>query len=480
MKNIPAISQTYERNIPRSGAMKCDARIFADKSMNIESSAVNQLKNAASIDPHAIVFATPDIHCGFGVPIGCVFASEKYIVPCAVGYDINCGMRMLRAPVRTQDVPVKRYADALARVIPRGEGKKNITCDSATLTAVLEEGMKALPRVRKYDARVADVWDDSICQNDIHCTEEEGSLRGNISAVSSRAIKRGKSQLATLGGGNHFVEIQEVTNIYNAECARAWGLFPGQLTIMIHSGSRGLGHQIGGEYMKEAKEWCARNGEKTPDNSIAWFHTESKEAQKYIGAHNAAANYAYMNRALMAWLCRYALQKYADVSYEMTAVYDVSHNCVKKERHDGRNLWVHRKGATRAFPPQRMKNTLFQYTGQPVLIPGSMGTASYVLAGVAARTDALNSVNHGAGRTMSRTEAAGKKKKGKWVRQPAVTDAEFANSMKDVYLVCDSRQSVREEAPAAYKDIDTVIKVVEDAGLAIPVARMRPWAVLKG
>lgn len=472
-------TSAYLRVLPRTDPMLCTAQVYCDETIPVEDSALQQLRHAASIDADAYVCATPDIHQGYGVPIGCVFGSEKFILPCAVGYDIHCGMRVLATEKKAATTDIRACAEAIARDVPLGEGKTNIVCDEKTFHAVLKDGMIATERVSRCDARLQKVWDANSDNDDRIRTEDEGVYQGNPTAVSARAHARGITQLGTLGGGNHFIELQEVTDIYDTARAHAWGLFPGQLLVMIHSGSRGLGHQIGGDYMRNAATWCASHGIKTPPG-IAYFPADSRDAHDFIGAHNAAANFAYVNRAMVAWLTRYALQQQKDAIGALRTVYDVAHNCVRQEKHFSRTLWVHRKGATRAFTAGRMRGTVFAETGQPVIIPGSMGTASYLLVGAEGNAQTLCSVNHGAGRVMSRTQAAGKKQRGTHVRAAAVTPEALSRAMEGIHLICRDRSAVREEAPMAYKDIDAVIGVVVGAELATPVARMRPRAVLKG
>ncbi|NQT93637.1 MAG: RtcB family protein [Lentisphaerae bacterium] len=313
--------------------------------------------------------------------------------------------------------------------------------------------------------------------DDIQRTEDFGSLAGDASKVGARAIERGRVQLGTLGGGNHFLEIQVVERVDHADVAEAFGLFKGQIVIMIHSGSRGFGHQVAGDYMKLA---ASKTGKQCPNKHLCFLPTDSPEGQDYVGAMRAAANFAYANRQMMAMLVRHNFRHiHGDVP--MPLVYDVTHNMAKLEEHGGMDLWIHRKGATRAFPPSRMEGTPFAETGQPVLIPGSMGTASYVLVGKPGAAESLFSVNHGAGRVMSRSAATGRGRgRNKKQRPPAISDRRFDETMRGVKLICANRRSVKEEAPDAYKDIDSVIDVVVGAGLADVVARMKPLAVLKG
>jgi len=470
---------TYRIKIPRSGAMKQDALIYANEAIALEAAAVQQLRNAASLDPRAIVFATPDIHSGYGVPIGCVLAAPSFISPCAVGYDINCGMRMMTTPLTRGEVDVSVLAQALRRDIPLGEGKRNVSVSARQLDCVLAQGLAAVPEVAGAHARVAEAFSPDEFARDRVCAEDHGSMPGVPDAVSARAKERGCDQLGSLGGGNHFIEIQAVETVYDQRAAQAFGLGAGQITVMVHSGSRGLGHQVADEYMRAARQWIERQGISVPDRDLAYFARDSAQGKAYTGAMHAAANFAFANRYIMAALVRRNFRHYYGADLPMPALYDVPHNIAKFEQHGGTEYCVHRKGATRAFPPALMQGSPFAATGQPVLIPGSMGTASYVLAGAASGREALYSVNHGAGRTMSRTAASGVGRRG--ARHDAgISDEEFRRSMQGVLLICEDRRTIKAEAPGAYKDIDQVIAVVSGAGLATPVARMRPLAVLKG
>jgi tRNA-splicing ligase RtcB len=250
--------------------------------------------------------------------------------------------------------------------------------------------------------------------------------------------------------------------------------------VMLHSGSRGFGHEVGGHFMKLAGAYCKKQGIQLPNRDLAYLPIDCPEARDYLGAMAAAANYAFLNRQLMAGLVRRNLRHALGEELELPTLYDVPHNIAKFEPLKQRQVCVHRKGATRAYPAKRMGQTPFSETGQPVLIPGSMGTASYLLAGIDSGAESLYSVNHGAGRLMSRTAAAGKVRKGKVVKPGRITDDQFNESMEGVHLICANPRRIKEEAPAAYKDIDLVIDTVVGAGLAKSVARMVPLAVLKG
>ena len=453
--------------------MHVDATIYASKSINLEASAVQQLTDGASIPTVRRALATPDIHQGYGVPIGCVLGMENVVVPAAVGFDINCGMRVLTTNLHASDVNLDLLATSTRRDIPLGEGKSNIRVSFSDLDTVLADGVRGLARIKHSGHRVWEAWNSAAEKIRSNRIEDNGSMKGDPSAVSNYSKQRGMDQLGTLGGGNHFVEFQIVQSIKDNRIAQRFGLFDGQLLVMIHSGSRGLGHQVGSEYMKIAQKMASG---KSP---VSYLDLDSKEGKAYVGAMQAAANYAFVNRHLMGLLVEKNLL-YHHHNAKINLLYDVPHNIAKFEHHEGKMLLVHRKGATRAFGPRRMKNTSFGDTGQPVLIPGSMGTSSYILSGVDTKSKNLASVNHGAGRVMSRTAARGKWKGKKMIRPPAISDRDFAESMDGVLLICESKRGIREEAPQAYKNIDLVMDTVLGAELANAVVKTRPLAVLKG
>ncbi len=472
----------YEVRIDPEGDMKIPATVYISEGMSVEQGAINQLKNAACLPGTVRVLATPDIHQGYGVPIGSVVGCTDIVIPAAVGYDINCGMRVHVTPFDKNDFPFKQLANAIHRHVPLGEGQSNVVLDRGPFERVLRSGVRGLLEVAKSPGRKHRLWD--ILDPDeeeasLTNIEDNGSMKGEPEHVGKQAIERGHSQLGTLGGGNHFIEIQFVETVYDDELAGKWGLEADRIVLMIHSGSRGLGHQVGGDYMKLASHYNERRKDYRPARDLSYFERGSTEAKQYMGAMRAAANFSYANRAIMAVFTKHAVRTLMGDA-ELPLVYEVPHNIAKEEDHLGRSLIVHRKGATRAFGPRRMAGTPFSQSGQPVLIPGSMGTSSYVLAGVDGNDDSLASVNHGAGRVMSRTQAAGKRKKKKVIKQAAITDDEFKRSMKGIVMICEDPRSIKEEAPQAYKNIDEVIEAVVGAKLSRPVARMRPLAVLKG
>ena len=464
-------------NLPKEDKMQKEAHIYASDKILIDEKAIEQLKNAASLPSVTHALATPDIHTGYGVPIGAVVATRDIVVPAAVGYDINCGMRLLSTPFTPEQVDLQVLAREIARLVPLGEGKHNVTMRNKELRRLLDGGMEAYLETELGDRTLRRARISEEEEKDRTHIENCGWIEASAKALPRKAIDRGSSQLGTLGGGNHFIEFQLVQEVYRQDIANDFGLKLGQVAIMIHSGSRGLGHEVGGHYMQMAK---ARTRATSPSAELCYFEAESKDGRDFLLAMGAAANFAFLNRQIMAAYVRHAIrEQYGEVPLPL--VYDVTHNMVKRERHGKELLWVHRKGATRAFPPSRMENTPFAATGQPVLIPGSMGTASYVLVGTEESSESLHSVNHGAGRVLSRSAARGKRGKGKRADKPAaISDKEFARSMEGVHLVCASRRTIKEEAPGAYKDIDSVIAVVKGAGLALPVVRLCPLAVMKG
>ena len=474
----------YRLKLEKEGEMVTDAYIYANDRIRIENEAVRQLYNTASVPYVRRVLCTPDIHIGFGVPIGTVAGIEESIIPSAVGYDINCGMTMITTGVMYDEIIPDRLGHHIHNYIPLGEGKTNISFEGEDLSTILRYGIRGLYEVasgKSFKKKYPDILKmmeglspDYVAEH----IEDRGSMKTETDSIPPRALERGHNQFGTLGGGNHFIELQRVIEVRDENIASRWGIFKDELTIMIHSGSRGFGHEIGDNYMKLAVTYDRRKGLYTPNNNLAYFKLEDKEGQDYLKAMYAAANFAYVNRHLMFLMIRNILQKSLKKS-GINLLYDVPHNIAKTESLDDIRYIVHRKGATRAFPSSKMQNSIFSDTGQPVLIPGSMGTKSYLLVGTESAKETLYSVNHGAGRVMSRTAASGRGRGGK--RSSAlVSDEEFRNSMKDVYLICEDRTSIKEEAPAAYKDIDEVINVVVGAGIARVVAVMKPILVLKG
>jgi len=461
----------------RQGTMVTDATIFASEAVKLEPDAVSQLYDAASLPPARKVLATADIHVGFGVPIGAVLGLDRTIMPAAVGYDINCGMRLLRTPFSKGDIDTGKIADSIARDIPLGEGKANVALDKKSLEAVISDGVASIPTlVRKTDHRAWEAFDPDEFADDIQRIEENGQMPGDPAAVPNAAMQKGPNQLGTLGGGNHFIEIQYVQEIFDEDLAKTFGLYPNQLVVMIHSGSRRFGYEVADQYMNIAARKPEMEGRR---KMLSFLSTDTNEGKKYIAAMAAAANFAFTNRHIMALLVRRCFNRMFGPT-PLKSVYDVAHNMAKLEDHQGRRLWVHRKGATRAFGPERMIATNFAKAGQPIITPGSMGTASFLLVGTGNSQESLCSVNHGAGRVMSRSAALGKSRRGKTLAPALISDEQFRRSMQGIKLIAGNKGKIKEEAPGAYKDIEEVVRIVVECGWAKPVARMVPLAVLKG
>jgi len=464
-------------HMERCGQMVTDATIFASEAIKLEPDAVRQLSDAASLPPAKKVLATADIHVGFGIPIGAVLGLDNAIMPAAVGYDINCGMRLLRTPFTRGDIDTDKIAISIARDIPLGEGRANLPLDKAGIEAVINNGAASIPTLAGRTKHQAwEAFDPLEFAEDLKRIEENGKMPADLATVPSAAIHKGSGQLGTLGGGNHFIEIQYVQKIFDPDLAKTFGLFENQIVVMIHSGSRRFGYEVADQYMSTA----ARRPEMADRRKmLSYLPTDSDAGKNYITAMGAAANFAFTNRHIMALLVRRCFNRMFGPT-PLKMVYDVAHNMAKFEDHNGRRLWVHRKGATRAFGHTRMTGTVFAKTGQPIITPGSMGTASFLLIGTGNSDESLCSVNHGAGRVMSRTAALGKARRGRIITPAKISDDQFKRSMEGIKLIAGNRHKIKEEAPDAYKDIDEVVRIVVECGWAKAVARMVPLAVLKG
>jgi tRNA-splicing ligase RtcB len=472
---VELVAETpYRWKIERAGAMRVPGIVFATPELipaAAEDRSLAQVANVATLP--GIVgasYAMPDIHWGYGFPIGGVAATDVagggVVSPGGVGFDISCGVRLLVSDLDRAAVAPRLDAlmDALARRTPRGLGPGGVwEVDREELQAVLRDG------ARHAVARGYGVDDDLA-----RC-EDGGVLPGAAPhEVSARALGRGAHQVGSLGAGNHFVELQIVDEVVDATAAAAFGLDAGRVCVMIHSGSRGLGHQICQDHVAVMAHTMPRHGIDVPDPQLACAPVESPEGRAYLGAMAAAANYGRANRQLLTEAARDA---FADAcgTRALRLLYDVSHNLAKLERHDvageARELCVHRKGATRALPPGHPELPVdLRPIGQPVLVPGSMGSASWVLCGTATG-DAFFSACHGAGRTMSR-HAARKQVRGEELRD----QLEAAG----VHVRAGSWRGLAEEAPFSYKDVDVVVATCEHAGLARRVARLTPAGVVKG
>ena len=416
--------------------------------------------------------AMPDIHQGYGFPIGGVAAMDAdygVVSPGGVGFDINCGVRLVRTTLSQGDVrpKLRELISQIFRDVPCGAGGSgNIKVGGRDLDRILVEGSRWMVKNGYGEDR------------DAEFTEAGGAIDGaDPKAVSERARERGLPQLGTLGSGNHFLEVQFVEEIHDDAAARAFGIVKDHVVVLIHSGSRGLGHQVCTDYVSLMNKTMARHNITLPDRQLACGPVRSDEGQKYLGAMCAAANFAWANRQGILHLLRAAFRRIFGDGARLALIYDVCHNIAKRERYEvegrKREVLVHRKGATRAFPPgHREIPSDYRAVGQPVFIPGSMGTASWVLAGSdGAMRETFGSVCHGAGRLMSRSAV----RKGKDARQEQRKLEE-----RGILVRSESRDGILEELPEAYKDVDEVIEVVHNAGLARKVARLRPMGVIKG
>jgi tRNA-splicing ligase RtcB (3'-phosphate/5'-hydroxy nucleic acid ligase) len=467
--------------IAREGRMRVPGRVYSVGPPAPDDPALVQLQNVAHL-PGILRFALamPDIHWGYGFPIGgvaAVDAEHGAVSPGGVGYDINCGVRLLATRLPADEVRPRLHALAsrLFRDIPTGVGASR---------AIPRLSGRELDEVLAQGARWAAARGYAAGPEDVERCEEEGRLAGaDPAAVSARARERGADQLGTLGSGNHFLEVDEVTEVYDAEAAEAFGLFPGQLVVQIHSGSRGLGYQVCDEALAGLATRMGRFGPDyaaLPDPQLACAPIESEEGRAYLGAMQAAANFAWANRQVMTGLGgRAACQALGLSEGELGArlVYDVCHNVAKMEEHEvegrRRRVLVHRKGATRAFGAGDPRvPAAYRAVGQPVLIPGDMGRYSYVLAGCAgAMRDSFGSSCHGAGRLLSRNAA-----------RKAARGRSIARELQDrgIEVMARGPKTLAEEMSEAYKDVADVVRVVAGAGLSRLVARLLPMAVIKG
>src|SRR5574337_580889 len=454
--------------------MRVPAIIFADDKLMEQirhDLSLEQAANSAML-PGIVkaAYAMPDIHQGYGLPIGAVVATEQetgVVTPGGVGYDINCGVRLLRTELtKTEVLPrLKELVNGLFAAVPSGvgsHGKVRLTRENAH--EPLERG-------------AAWAVEEGLGEpEDLETAEASGCIEGaDPDAVSPKANERGRSQLGTLGSGNHFLEVQIVETIYDEQAANILGLFPGQMTVLIHSGSRGFGHQVCTDYLATMERAIKKYGIQLPDRQLACAPISSEEAGAYLGAMRAAANYAWANRQCLTHWAREVFQKVLRKSPRdlgMGLVYDVAHNIAKVEEHEGdgkkMQLLVHRKGATRAFPPGHPElPERYRGIGQPVLVPGDMGRASFVLVGTqGAMAETFGSTCHGAGRVLSRA-AAIRAAKGRTIEREL-------EETHGVYVRATGRDSVKEEMPEAYKNVQDVVTVCHNAGISKMVAKLKP------
>jgi len=448
----------YIWEVPRKGNMNVPVRVYASENMISQDNSIKQAVNSAALPTlQKSIFVMPDIHEGYGVPIGCVLGSRikegGIISPGAIGFDINCGVRVLKSDLAASSVDISRLARDMQKKVPSGLGKgfKN-KISSGDLEGIMSKGSSFL-----LENGIGEEDDAVLC-------EEEGCMEGDVRSVSDSAKKRGLDQVGTLGSGNHFLELQVVKEVVDESVARVFGIHEGQLLLMIHCGSRGLGHQVASEYMKEALKW---SGTDLPDKELAYMPFNSSGGARYWGAMSCAANFAFANRHAIANNIRKVFPG------KLSMLYDVAHNIAKREVHEEDDLLVHRKGATRSFWKGH-KEVSYKYreVGQPVLVPGSMGTASWIMVGKeSSESMSFGSTCHGAGRVMSRGEAK-RNIKGEEIRSQL--------SKRGVAVLSGSFSGIAEEAPEAYKDVESVVDIVSKNGLSGKVARLLPLAAIKG
>jgi len=471
----------YRWLIPRTGKMRVDALIFANDKLMRDirgDEAVKQVANVAQLP--GIVgrsIGMPDIHWGYGFAIGGVAAFDParggVVSPGGVGYDINCGVRLLRSNISSRDLTphLPTIMDRLFQTVPAGVGKgyKKFVLQPADVRAILTRGAAWA------------VAGGFGTPGDLEHIEDQGTIPGaDPDQVSDRAIQRGRDQVGTVGSGNHFIEVGKVEEVYDQAAAKVLGLEMGSVTVLIHSGSRGLGYQVCDDYLDVMLRASRRYGIDLPDKQLVCAPLESPEARRYLGAMGAAANFAFANRQMMGHRVREVFQAVLGRSAAelgMGLIYDVAHNIAKFEKHlvDGREtvVCVHRKGATRAFPPGHPElGPAYKELGQPVFIPGDMGRYSYVLLGTeGAYAETFGSTCHGAGRKMSRRQA--KKRAGSRKLRDEFEEL-------GIEVRASSFSTVAEEIPEAYKDVADVVDVVDRAGIGRKVARLKPLGVLKG
>jgi len=462
--------------IPKSfrSDMRVPARIYASETLlkEIEPEAIEQVINVASL-PGIVKYslAMPDCHTGYGFVIGGVAATkypEGIISPGGIGYDENCGVRLLLSEYTEKEM--RPYLDKLTTEIqtevPSGLGRgRQIKLSIGEIDKILEGGVPYL------------VEKDYGEKEDIENCEEKGKMKeADASCVSEHAKNRGRDQVGTLGSGNHFCQLDKVEEIFDEKVAEIFGLFKDQVVVMVHTGSRGLGHQNCTDYLRIVMNALPKYGIKLPDRELACVPFNSPEGQRFFKAMSAACNFAWANRHMIMHYVRKAWKSVLGEKANLKLLYDVAHNIAKIEEHEVNGekmkLIVHRKGATRAFPAGHPEiPEKYQTTGQPAIIPGSMGTSSYLLVGTEESKEAWYTVCHGAGRTMSRHEAMRR-----------VSGEEVVKKLKEkgIIVKCWSSRGIAEEAPMAYKDVDEVVGVVHNAGLSKKVAKLVPLAVIKG
>jgi len=480
MEPLEKIS-AYKWRIPKSyrQGMRVDGIIYASQDILphiVKDKAYEQVANVAYL-PGIIKYslAMPDIHWGYGMPIGGVAAMDVdsgVVGAGLVGYDINCGVRLLKTNLTLKDIKerINKLVNVLYRNVPSGVGSKGeVKVSINELKKLVVEGARWA--VRKGFG----------VEEDLEVCEENGAIKEAIpDYVSQRAYERGREQAGTLGSGNHFLEVQVIDEFFDEEIAIRLGLFRGQITVMIHSGSRGFGYQICDDYVRVMVKCLSKYGIKVPDRQLACAPVKSEEARRYIGAMKAAANFAWCNRQVLMHLTRMSFEEVFGKKWQelgMDLIYDVAHNIAKFEKHkingEEKLLCVHRKGATRALGAgNSLLPSKYKDIGQPVIIPGDMGRASYLLVGTKkAEEESFASTCHGAGRVKSRHEA---------IRTINLNTLLNELKTKGIEVRATGKKTIVEEAPSAYKNVDDVVEVVDKAGISKKVSRMKPLCVVKG
>ncbi|MBT3395407.1 RtcB family protein [archaeon] len=468
-KNVYVIDKYGDMNVP--------LKIFASEKILEKIKADNSIQQGINvacmpgIQKQSIMMS--DAHLGYGFPVGGVAAfdvKEGCISPGGIGFDINCGVRLMASDMDKKDVEpkIKELLDTLFEDIPCGVGKNSeLRLNNDELDEVLNNGLDWALK------------NNYALKEDLDRCEENGHMTtADSSKVSPRAKSRGRKQLGTLGAGNHFVEIQYIDEIYDEEVAKTFGIKrKGQIFVMIHSGSRGLGHQVCSDYLRKIENEFEDIVSELPEKDLAYAPTDSKVAKDYLGAMSAAANFGWTNRQLISFQTRKSFSKLFGDMGKLGLVYDVAHNIAKIEEYeiDGilKKVYVHRKGASRAFGPGHKEvPEIYRKVGQPIILPGSMGTSSYVLVGTdKAMNETFSSTPHGAGRVMSRHEA------NKTFKANTVIKELEKNK---IYVKSASYRGISEEAPGVYKDVDEVVKVSDEVGIGKKVARLKPLGVIKG
>lgn len=466
----------YLYEAAREGAMNVPLRIYAsEKTLQKmkEDKSIEQGINVACLPGiYKYSIMMPDAHQGYGFPIGeiAAFDTEHGVIsPGGIGYDINCGVRVLSSNLRREDIEPKitQLLDKIFMYIPCGVGEKSqLKLNDKELDDVLNKGITWTARNGYTE------------EGDAEKCEENGSMQSaDANGISSHARERGRAQLGTLGAGNHFIEVQIVEKIYDASIAQHFGITEeNQITVMIHTGSRGLGHQTCTDYLRIAEQQPFVHS--LPDKELAYFPASSPRAHEYFGAMSAAANFAWCNRQIISAQVRKTfIEVFGRTNSGLNLIYDVAHNIAKLETHQingaKKKVYVHRKGATRAFGPGHAEiPKIYRKLGQPILIPGSMGTASYILVGTnKAMNNTFGSTAHGAGREMSRHEA---------IRKYNVNKLLDELKSRHIHIRSASRKGICEEAPGAYKDIDEIVRISDEAGIGKMVVKLKPLGVIKG